>query len=142
MKSKIIASVLVLALMIVMPLLVACNQSADDSSPDDTTNGTVVDDSDDADDADDTDDTDVDDTDVDDSDDADDTDGDDTDVDDTDDADDTDDTGGIPGGIPVGHSAAACAACHETGVAGAPQWPDDHADRADDGCSLCHQQAE
>ncbi len=34
-----------------------------------------------------------------------------------------------------------CLACHETGVDGAPQVPDDHADRTNDMCPVCHQPA-
>jgi hypothetical protein len=34
-----------------------------------------------------------------------------------------------------------CLACHETGVAGAPQIPDDHAGRTNDMCQTCHQPA-
>jgi predicted CXXCH cytochrome family protein len=34
-----------------------------------------------------------------------------------------------------------CLACHETGVAGAPQVPEDHAGRTNEMCPLCHQQA-
>lgn len=32
-----------------------------------------------------------------------------------------------------------CLACHETGVGGAPQFPDDHAGRTSDICQACHQ---
>ena len=31
-----------------------------------------------------------------------------------------------------------CRACHATGVGGAPQFPADHADRANAGCQVCH----
>lgn len=34
-----------------------------------------------------------------------------------------------------------CLACHETGVAGAPQIPDDHAERTVEMCRMCHQPA-
>ncbi len=35
----------------------------------------------------------------------------------------------------------ACLVCHETGVAGAPKAPDDHAGRGNDICQLCHKPA-
>jgi len=36
---------------------------------------------------------------------------------------------------------AACLACHETGIAGAPRVPDDHTGRTNDMCQGCHQPA-
>lgn len=47
-------------------------------------------------------------------------------------------TGGIPN-IPAGHASAGCPVCHEEGIAGAPQWPTDHAGRTEATCSACHQ---
>jgi predicted CXXCH cytochrome family protein len=35
-----------------------------------------------------------------------------------------------------------CLACHETGVAGAPQYPENHAGRTNDMCQMCHQPGE
>lgn len=35
-----------------------------------------------------------------------------------------------------------CLMCHETGVAGAPEFPPDHAGRTNEACQACHQPAE
>ncbi|MBI4671211.1 MAG: NapC/NirT family cytochrome c [Chloroflexi bacterium] len=40
--------------------------------------------------------------------------------------------------IPPNHAASACAACHAAGVAGAPKFPDNHADYKDAQCTDCH----
>ncbi len=47
-----------------------------------------------------------------------------------------------PPNIPAGHAAASCPACHEQGIGGAPQWPDNHASFTEEICSSCHQPAQ
>lgn len=44
--------------------------------------------------------------------------------------------------IPHGEDVTDCLACHETGMAGAPKIPDDHAGRTNESCALCHKPGE
>lgn len=44
--------------------------------------------------------------------------------------------------IPPDHATSACAACHRDGLAGAPKFPDNHADYKDDQCEGCHKRAQ
>lgn len=48
---------------------------------------------------------------------------------------------GGPPNIPPDHATQACAACHATGLAGAPKFPDNHVAFKDDQCTMCHQPA-
>lgn len=44
--------------------------------------------------------------------------------------------------IPPDHASSACAACHAGGLAGAPKFPDNHAEYKDAQCSDCHKPSE
>ncbi len=44
--------------------------------------------------------------------------------------------------IPPDHATSACAACHRDGLAGAPKFPDNHADYLDANCGDCHKPAQ
>jgi cytochrome c5 len=45
----------------------------------------------------------------------------------------------VPTVIPTSHTGrTACRVCHEAGLAGAPQFPADHAERTDAQCATCH----
>lgn len=47
--------------------------------------------------------------------------------------------GKVPPVVPTSHiGRTACLACHETGLAGAPQFPANHAGRTDAQCTTCH----
>jgi cytochrome c5 len=48
---------------------------------------------------------------------------------------------GNPPDIPAGHSIARCGVCHEKGIAGVPQWPDNHVGFAEQECGGCHEAA-
>lgn len=48
---------------------------------------------------------------------------------------------GGPPNIPPDHATQACAACHATGLAGAPKFPGNHTAFKDDQCTMCHQPA-
>lgn len=51
-------------------------------------------------------------------------------------------TAGVAPNIPATHPTAGCVACHGTGAAGAPKFPDNHAAFTEDQCSTCHQKAQ
>ncbi len=43
--------------------------------------------------------------------------------------------------IPTGHATSGCALCHQEGMAGAPQWPGNHASFTEQVCAGCHKPA-